>query len=506
MHFIKYCTVILFAVFLCASCYKDKGNYTYRKLPDFYVDTAGKQNSFTIFQFSELSIAPSVVFEGDSKKLRYMWRLTGGGATDTLPPAKDLRLEMKRVPGNYSLEFRAIDTTTGIMALMSYPVTVQSTYPYGWMILHERGGQTDVDFLRTKELSGNLLRDTVYREVFFAKNGRRLPGTPISIYQPGTNGLGTQKNDRINLFTSNGGARLTNADFGVIQDYGQMFNEAPPVIKPEGVYSAWGNEIIVNDKGIHYATNGITNFSIRVQEPKKNYEAAPWITRPNGANIATFYDQLNMRFLILPQFTNEAVTYSSPSSPLSLFDLNNIGKKMLFIDHGFGTANSEPQRYAIFRDPAGAGRFLYVINFQAATTNPSIAKIDISAATGITAATQFGVSNLGPFVLYTSGRNIYRITFDIAGNSMISNDVAFDKIPASEEITCMKICKVTGSNQPSGVNMNSRLVFVATWNATAGTGKIYQLNINEVSGIIDQVNYKVFDGFGKIGDMNPKVL
>jgi hypothetical protein len=505
--YLLYITTVLVCCTGLLSCYKDKGNYDYKVLPGFYVDTAGAGGPFTIRQFNTVTIAPKLVYSGQETNLVYMWRLylsTGSGVIDTLTTQKNLDKVINRIPGSYYLEFRATDKTTGTMALMRYTLTIQGLYPYGWMVAHEKDGAADIDLVCATDFMGTLTKDSVYRQLYYKTNNRRLTGSPVAVSQAGI--FGTAKADRIYLLTTIGGARMTAVDFTHGQTYPELFNAAPAVIKPEGYGIAFGFELIVNDGGVYFTgTNSANTFGVRAIEKVKDYQAAPYTIRPYGAYVGVFYDQQNMRFLALPQYTNEVVTYAAPSSSTALADLSNIGKKMLYMEAGFGQ-NASPvdaYRYAFFKDVTGNGRYLYGLNFQTAGTNPGMLKVDISACPGIATASNYAIADLGPFAYYTSGNLVYRIRYDLGTNALSNTAVAFDKIGTGEQITSMKLFKGAGLGMPS--SMSNRLLFVATWNETTKEGKVYMLRINEVNGEVEPATYKIFTGFGKIGDMAPKL-
>ena len=82
-----------------SSCLKDKGNYTYTNLPDFYIDTVGQQTSFQAYQNQgTVNINPKVVYAGDTSNLTYRYTLyASSGAIDTLGTTKNLSKTITRL-------------------------------------------------------------------------------------------------------------------------------------------------------------------------------------------------------------------------------------------------------------------------------------------------------------------------------------------------------------------------------------------------------------------------
>ena len=58
-----------------SSCFEDEGNYVYQELPEFYVDTVGKQLYFVLPQFSEITLESNLVYDGDKSGLEFAWSI-----------------------------------------------------------------------------------------------------------------------------------------------------------------------------------------------------------------------------------------------------------------------------------------------------------------------------------------------------------------------------------------------------------------------------------------------
>jgi hypothetical protein len=494
MKLLKYCLFIGIA-FSFAACLKDKGNYIYREIPSLYIDTVGSVTSFDTYQsIGKVTINPKVVYTGNVADLRYLWRLYASGSTviDTLSRQKNIDVPISRAPGAYLLELQATDTFTGRKALMQYSINVLPPIPSGWMVAYETAeGNTDVDIIRSPEFITTLTKDTILRKVFSGTNGTTLAGSPVSILY--------QSTSVSSLYTTTGGALIQNTDFKQLQNFQQTFVGSPPAAKPEAIWpGSFNGGILVNNKQVYWSDANA--FVGKLTVDVLGYEAAPFIYVQFGQQ-GGFYDQLNMRFCVIQQQTSQAVTYTNASAS-ARFNLNNIGKKLLFIERGFmqNARPADPYKYAFFKNVSGNGRFLYVINTQTPLT-PDVAAIDISTAPNILNAQFYGVGNLGPAGFYATSSSVYYFTINYSGNSISTPTVGFSA-PAGEQITNMTLLKAHGT---FGVGLpganDSKFMFLATYNQTTKEGKVYLLNVNVTSGQIAPTPLKVWGGLGKVGAM-----
>ena len=60
----------------------------------------------------------------------------------------------------------------------------------------------------------------------------------------------------------------------------------------------------------------------------------------------------------------------------------------------------------------------------------------------------------------------------------------------------------TGWNRFTSHPYNNKVLVLSTYNETTGEGKVYMYYVNPSNGTIDMASEKVFDGFGKILDMD----
>lgn len=498
--------LLLTACIACLNaCYKDHGNYDYVTLPGFSVDSAGLQREYLVKQYDTLKLPSRLVFEGDKSKLKFSWSAylytpgLGGNPADTLARTENLAAPIGLLPEKYWLEFSATNTENGRRTTFRYIINVQGVGS-GMMVLYEKDNTIDCDLVKTKLLEGLLPQDEVVRQLYSIANPNHpLTGKAVSIGM-----FKTSTVQYISIFSDNDGVMLSPADMTISKPFNGMFSAAPDVKKPEG-YSAPIALIttdVENSSGFELLVNGGQAYSNMVLfafgkesaysllfASDGNYEAAPF-PRYGLARIV-IYDQLKMRFLGSSPL---ATTLTPITSTGTAFNFQNIGKKMVYMDYGYGGTY---MNYAFFKNPVDDGkRYLYVVDLGASAAKYAW---DVSAYENIANATIFASGTRGQLLYYAAGNNIYQVKFDYSAGKELGAVKAWPNIPAGEEITCMKLCMHPGRNVSE--NAKDKYLFVGTWNQSTGKGKLYVLQVNVTSGEIQQQPAAVYDGFGKIKDV-----
>ncbi|TDQ06314.1 PKD-like family lipoprotein [Pedobacter metabolipauper] len=498
MKLSKYLGYIFLLLATLAACKKDNGNYDYKELPDFYIDTVGVQKTFETPQsIGTVVITPKVVYNGSESNLEYLWRVYGTTA-DTLSREKEFRSVIANNPGTYTAELQVKEKTTGIRALMRYTIIVNSPRPYGWLVAYETqaGGSTDVALIRSTEIVKTITTDVVMRNIYSEVNGGPLAGTPVSI----VSNVSSPAADM--LFTSQTAVRLNRPDYKKLQDFNQLFVAGAPTPKPEAVMEVpfFGNHLI-NDGEVYWQYSGL--FIGKISVDTKGYKAAPFGYAIYGKN-GGFYDMLNRRFIYMEQQLSQAATYASPKAgSTARFNLGNIGKDLVYVGIGFGqngvSSNPDTYKYAFFEDIDKSKRWFYGINFTL-PDQPDLCMVDISAMPNIFNAKYFELGTLGSVAFYANDQILYNFTYNNATNTASTPSVAFTA-PAGEVITSIKLLKQPGSGYTGTESKSNRIMYVATWNAATKNGKVYLLDANPTSGSLMATPLKVYDGFGKIKEM-----
>lgn len=497
--------VFLFLATLFQACKKDLGNYDYTAVNVARTDTTKLSTVYNVEQYGNLTISPEIIYTGDTAQLSFEWLAYAKSQSSYLigPPisifkGSKLNTSIAISPGNYYLELKITDKTSGMVSTSRTLLNVLATMETGWLVLHSLNGGSDVDFIASKNLSTVGIEKRI-TNLFQTLQGGTMKGEGQMI------GYARRSNSAFNFITvgtDQGIKRLNGFSFALLGQDNELFRR-PLTAKNFQVHlSNANNELIINNGILYGQTWSVVQDALYNAPFTGDYSLAPFIVfadySPFGALV---YDQKYRRFLYttqaLPNLTLTPMKPSVASSPAQAFDPSNVNKDMLFMDRGF-----QKNAYAFFRDRDGSGTYMYIVDQSKPDAgNVALAAYDMTALPEISSAKLFQVGSLGNVALYATDRTVYR--YDYTGSKLAT--VAFNGISAGETITKMKIFKpqldMAGSSAEFTTSDNA-ILYVATWDGTQG--KLYELSINVASGAINPTPLKTYTGFGKIKDMVAK--
>lgn len=105
MKYKYYLLALLTGILFLTGCYDDKGNYDYKEINDIVIDTVGFKMTYTVLQYEELQIDPTVAFTRNpipEGNLSYEWYIYQPGKTATWKPVshgKEVGYTGKSCPG-----------------------------------------------------------------------------------------------------------------------------------------------------------------------------------------------------------------------------------------------------------------------------------------------------------------------------------------------------------------------------------------------------------------------
>lgn len=173
---------------LVASCYDDKGNYTYQEVNTLDV-SLNKVYSVRLDKDTTVTIIPqlSQSLQENEDNLEYTWlHLTtnhnfyGHGKFDTVGLEQNLNFhidpEAKNLAYAHYFRLNVYDRITDI----EYPVntTIELIKPYvgSWMILHRKNGQTELGSV--EYIGGDIV---VQEDAYYEETGKRFTGKPQAL-------------------------------------------------------------------------------------------------------------------------------------------------------------------------------------------------------------------------------------------------------------------------------------------------------------------------------------
>lgn len=491
-------------VILAASCKKDLGNYDYTKVNAPVLDTTGIAATYSIERYANLSIDPKIAKNGiDTTNLSYQWTLYKATVTtgQLNIPVQLSKLRKLNVPigepiGIYKVELVVTDTKNALKTNVVFDVSISAGMEYGLLVMHTAGGTSDVDFLVTKNavpITG--VAEKRLRNLYQQGTGARLDGEGRFISLSRRTSFTAFVTNWITVGTSSHLQRVNGNDFTFLREDQGMFLRPGQVINPQAhdLSDISSYETLINDGKLYY-TNSTDQLGAAFSAPLSgDYALAPFtVNACASALVSVGYDQKNGRFIRPSSATSGVLTpFRAPASIDQPFDLTNIGKDMVGMDRGISNYT-----LSFFKDKSGAGRWLYVVNFNKSDDGLlGVASYNMTNLPDVANAIFYQANKSSNSCYYATPTKIYR--YDYVGANTASS--AFE-VPAGETITAMKVYKPTPNFNLT--TADGRILYVGTWNGTQG--KLYELAIDPTTAVINTTPLNVFDGFGKIISISPK--
>lgn len=536
---------IAIIVLLMNACYEDKGNYDYKTLNEVYVNTNGVSLSYTINQFDTLSITPDIKFtltDIDESNLIFKWLIykdvwsKNESTAEVLSTERNLRVQIKQDPASdaYAVVLYITNKTDQTVSQIKYTVNILPSIVSGLVVLHtNNSGESDLDYIATTNAVPTLDTLKWLHNIYSSVNETKIHGTPNFV------SAARENNTAINYIyvgTDEEFLLIDATNFTLLHKNEELFKSKPETILPQ--FASHGQQcnnvtILINNGQLHNINNQASQYwDYQFSQALKpgsslsgNIDLAPFAYFADDCaafvgHAAILYDNIGKRFVRLPfSFWEEESLASLPvQTSTNKFDVNNIGKDILYLGKGFNG-----HAFAVFTDDTS--RELYRANFNTHATyyddngdeveneaihSLAVNKYDLSDLPEIYDAKFYDCGPLGNFFLYASEKNIY--SYSYASSNKVATKIN-DPFANDEVITDMKIYN-TDWFYPLD-NVNGTLLYVATWNGTEG--KLYEFKINRASGYLNNkeeagdgtVNLKapakVFTGFGKIMGMCVKL-
>jgi hypothetical protein len=172
--------ILIIAAISCMfySCYKDKGNYSYKELNRINkIENIKKE--YSIYKGEDiLKITPGFSFNNKNKDTyEYKWILhISDKEKMVISTKKDLVFDSKGKifpTKKLNLTFVAKNLITNVLISETFKVNFMHRYTKGTFILHENGEDSELTFINTK----GKITSNIYQKI----TGRNLKGKPIKI-------------------------------------------------------------------------------------------------------------------------------------------------------------------------------------------------------------------------------------------------------------------------------------------------------------------------------------
>lgn len=494
--------ILIMGFFLFQACLDDEGNYSYSDLLPIEIDSSGIADSYRVTQLNYLVVDPGVKQGADDANLAYEWKIfqssnmpnteTGKVVNDVVGQERKLNYKVTTPPGEYTLSFTVTDKQNGVSEVLSRKIYIESFAPVGLMVMHGDADSSDVSVLVNNRIVEGVDKDEVKQNIFYTTNGRRAAGAP---------GMVGYVNNTHNVYVytkgAGGGFRTRGSDLSVLDVYANMFTEPLESSKIDfQAYNSWSyNDLLINGGKLYFASQAETVFTkFGVPIFGMEYYAEPFIgTQERGYYFGIFYDRLQRRFLYIDG--QKLLKTFKVAGAAAAFDMNNVGKDMVYAEHGF-----EKKWYCVMRDPDNTSdHTVYVCDFSKFDDgNRGVGKYSASGCTDMKDAKAFAVGNRSDLLYYATATEVKQCNFKDGGTSTPRYTLPDELVQAGYEINMMYLFKVTGSAN------EGKLLYVGIYKETTGEGMLLECPIVETSGEILTQQIKTYSGFKKITHMSYK--
>lgn len=471
--------ILYFACF--SSCYKDKGNYSYQTIDDIAIVMA---DSTAILYGNKLNITPTInqATAKDEGHLKYEWSVNQYDETVQAASPQDdstiivlsnnrnLDTLMNFLPAQsapYSLNYKVIDTVTGITYRKPIRLLVYTPYQVGWMVLEQIGGGADMSFI-------NTLQDTTYHKAYSSANpAKPLPANTNIVYSyniPGGNDGAIFYKPQLfcGVLFGNGGYAINGANMQALANYTTLFANSPATVKPQFMMREQNSaDVATINNGKFYRrfyTKGQQFFADAfTASDGLDYYLAPY-------NAGMFFDTLNHRFL--QEKPNTSILEPLTSQPYYVFDPNNMrGLKVLAFQRAiYG------KRTMLAKSNNSDSCFLYSFF----GTNP-ISLSPVLNSPGVERSPSYAFTTTRNQMYYVIDNNLY--LYDISAGSA---SVVYS-FPEMENISLIQL-------------QDDQNIILATFNGS--TGNIYFFSLDDTGSISNGTYTNQYTGFGKVVGMS----
>lgn len=472
---IKYGCIFSLLVFF-ASCYKDKGNYSYREINQ--ISVSSDSSTITIMQQDTLriNIALSQTLPNEAG-LSYQWVFYPSSTPLTrriLDSTQNLKALISEAPGSYYLDYFVSDKNTGVSFQKKFTVNVVSAFGEGWLVLEESNGATDLDLIAPG--------GSIFKNIYSAANaGQKFPSGTFNVSI-----INTRNDQEIYILSPHDMVQVNYIDFLKINNFNKLFYSAP-LPKPEAHFIESSDKRLIND-GQVYTISTIVPGPYFYGLPLSGigeYYMEPYDIFALARGFS-YYDRMSQRFYRAGSYDLTFQAFPQYDPAKDSFDMNNVGKKLLYAEKNVTNLHN-----LLFKNNSDDSLFIYTLN--AGLANPAIAKYDVTNAEGLLNADHFRMSRTLNFLYYTTANKVYKLDIYARSSTLLYS------FPAGTEVADMQLYY---NSKNAADPDNYRLMAIAA--NEGGEGKVYFFPI-AATGNFDNDTYRnVYTGFKQINGITYK--
>jgi hypothetical protein len=412
---------IMIALLSFWGCVSDDTNENFSVLNEATI--SGIEDEYNeVFVDEVFSIRPTVETTlNDDSKFSYFWIAYDKNTyidADTLSKEKNLNVTIRLTPGEHTLKFKAVDTTTGIFYEKEFIVKVVNEYTNGLLILSDNEGEAVLNFW----IPG---KDEVATDLYSKFNDDGPLGrNPKRVY---FNKYTDENACEVLVMCQDGeGGKVLNSITMVKdRDYKDFFMSLPEQIVPEAYYKNGMREYLV-DNGLIYdrAVNSFTpvltvkpNMSV-VGKTYRIADNADFGDDEDTPSRTVVYDNENQCFYAIYSITTAFLTTVKKTSGFTYvdggyFNPDNVGMTCVYANISARSETGAKEYMGIFETSSGERHLLKMgIGFWVEDADPSTyfkdMGDDVLTCEGIAEATTFACSaRLSGYMFYAAGSAVY---------------------------------------------------------------------------------------------------
>ena len=518
--------ILLLVAIALFSCYDDKGNDDYKELEE--VEVVLPDETYNRSFGEKLQITPTVTTSIPENDLMFDWEFYGslgnwwskyvsvyqGKVMDFTCVQDDTLLKND---GTYKLRLNVTQQSTG-RHFYSNVVSVNlvsQVSQLGALVLHGDGTSSDMGVIVAEEFQLTASSSSIVAQVFpncysNANGGERIAGKGVWNVQVYPS-YGSDAPDNIVLIavTDQGSAVVNSKTFSRIGEWNDLFYKGLNDGVPQACWNDDYNVYAFDGGDIFQKSYGKSTFTIpSLSGDEYGYELYPLLYRSSGSSSiqGVLFDQKSRGFIAIGQIydftrlapidvnSDEEETVSAPFNPA------NMQADLIHMDEG----GASGRVLAVMKRDNGE-YFMAELDFKASGYSKvpkyiyELNHLD-DVKNGEVIDWAFGSSYIN-MCYYATADGVYRFSAD-AGKTVTPEalmTVDNTRIQFDGTITLMKILKpVVGK----GYYLSNVEMVVGTYGGTAGSGKLYSMEIDPFSGRVQTMN--TYTGFDQIYDVSIK--
>lgn len=475
-----------------ASCYKDKGNYSYHEINEVTFSQIDTTNGYAIFIGDSLKISPKLnsSLPDGPQDYTYEWSFFDMMKGDkVLSREKDLKIKINEAPGTYSLQYRVIDKSNGRLFHVRTNIMVRTTVYEGYLVLNNVNGKSRLDMLSYDATNGSFTQITDVLQTM----GSNLPeqGKPIKVVATRVSNAFNWSDSTYGIYmvTEDGTNRVHpetfewrptyNIRYEIVGDIAPDFKADNLIPDPAQYYICM---YLYSDYNIYARGAGVEMYSLPVNklEGQAPFRAAPYAVSTTSQYLM-MYDIDARKFNMISNLSDFTAVPAPVATKPGELDYPS-GRDLVWM-------NKTPNNYAYAITKDIAGNNCYITKFIPGSLPVYSKRIN---GTDIHLATNFAMGATPEYLFYSVGGKVYE--YDLYTES---SKLMIDK--GGSSITYLAFQQFSANRSPATYGQWLRWLTIGYSDpagAAGSNGTLEQYSVPDANEAL--VLQKKWTGFGNI--------